>query len=165
MKTHLLVIDPGTSGGFALRHVTYAMSEEVVLRPFVSANEFLDFIHGFSAFVPFAHMAVVIEAVHSSPVMSPSSAFSFGENFGLWKGILATLRIKANGVSPQQWQLPLAAQLAGLEGSKRKSALNRHAKETHPGLHVTLETCDALLLSDFCVNYIKQHGHAPGKLL
>jgi len=45
-----------------------------------------------------------IEKVHSMPGQGVRSMFSFGTNFGIWRGILATLEIPFLLPAPQTWQ-------------------------------------------------------------
>lgn len=154
----LLTIDPGASGGWCLR-----WSDHIEAHPWISAN---DACAALREHFKAGNLTVVVEAVHSSPVMSPSSSFSFGHNYGTWLGIIVSMTGRTPlGVSPQQWQMPLADELFGLTGSKRKSALNDMCKANHPKLRPTLATCDAILLSDFCVSYQSTVGHFPGKFL
>ena len=44
-----------------------------------------------------------LEKVHSMPKQGVSSSFKFGENFGVWQGILLAQRIPFHLFSPQSW--------------------------------------------------------------
>jgi crossover junction endodeoxyribonuclease RuvC len=59
---------------------------------------------------------VVLEAVASSPKMGVTSAFRFGEGFGLIKGILAASGVKPKLVSPSSWKPAM-----GLSSDKKMS--------------------------------------------
>lgn len=57
-----------------------------------------------------------LESVHSSPQMGVASSFSFGQNYGQIKGVLAALNIHTRGVEPNLWKPRL-----GLSSDKSKS--------------------------------------------
>lgn len=59
-----------------------------------------------------------VEAVSASPQMGVSSAFSFGESFGIIKGVLASLCIPVVLVTPAKWKRDM-----GLNASKDGSRL------------------------------------------
>lgn len=167
MNTHVLVVDPGVSGGFVrrvLRRVYLERDPEFDVFPFVSIQDASQKLRDILGGIDRQRLHVVIERVHASPVMSQASAFSFGENYGAWLGLFAAYDLKVHGVSPQQWQMNLPIP-AGVEGSGRKSALNRLCKQRHPGVSVTLRTCDAILLSDFVITHLNAAGSVPGKQL
>jgi hypothetical protein len=65
---------------------------------------------------------VVLEAVHSSPLMGVSSAFSFGESFGWIKGYLDALGVVPVLVSPQKWQKVMGGAYEGLPPKERARA-------------------------------------------
>lgn len=45
----------------------------------------------------------IIEKVHSMPNQGAPSTFTFGENFGMWQGIMYAFGIPFDLVRPQQW--------------------------------------------------------------
>jgi len=47
---------------------------------------------------------VYLEKVHSMPKEGVVGAFSFGEGFGIWKGILSALEIPYTLITPQEWK-------------------------------------------------------------
>lgn len=51
----------------------------------------------------------LLELVHSMPKQGVKSMFSFGTNFGIWRGILATLGIRTILESPQTWMKNLVS--------------------------------------------------------
>lgn len=70
-----------------------------------------------------------IEAVSSSPQMGVSSAFAFGEGFGVVKGVLAALGIPVTLVPPAKWKRDM-----GLNTSKDGSRAKAIAKwPSHAG--------------------------------
>lgn len=70
--------------------------------------------------------------------------FTFGDNFGHWRGVLNMSGATWHLVQPQVWQRGIP----GLKGeySKRKKTLRAHAQRLFPDLEVTLETADALCI-------------------
>ena|SRR5271165_4412275 len=69
-----------------------------------------------------ADALVVLEAVHSMPKQGVSSSFSFGEGFGMWKGIIAAYELPLELVSPQRWKKAiLADQGKGKDASRFKA--------------------------------------------
>lgn len=67
--------------------------------------------------------AAYMEGVSASPQMGVSSAFAFGEGFGLVKGVLAALQIPVTLVPPAKWKRDL-----GLNSSKDGSRAKAIAK-------------------------------------
>lgn len=54
--------------------------------------------------VPWSPVHAFIEKVQSSPQMGVTSAFSFGQGYGAWLGILAALQIPHTLITPQAWK-------------------------------------------------------------
>jgi len=162
MKPTIFAIDPGASGGFTIMNLDAPSMPEC--HPFTSAREIAARLDGFLRWQMerWARTYFVVESVHASPVMSPSSAFAFGENFGIWQGLLAPRQIFA--LTPQQWQGPL--KIGTAQGDARKRALKKIASERYPEAHVTLATADALLIADYVAAEIKAKGEfTSGKIL
>lgn len=59
---------------------------------------------------------VVLEASQASPQMGVTGSFRYGEGFGLYKGVLAALKIRTQLVFPSAWKMAL-----GLSASKNIS--------------------------------------------
>lgn len=49
-------------------------------------------------------LLAALEKVHSSPIWGVKQIFSFGENFGAWKGMLARQKTSFILVEPKRWQ-------------------------------------------------------------
>lgn len=62
---------------------------------------------------------VVLEKVHAMPKQGVTSTFTFGEGYGAYKGILATLAIPYVEVTPQAWQKVMFAGISPELGKKR----------------------------------------------
>lgn len=89
-----------------------------------------------------------LEKVHSMPKQGVASTFTFGEGYGVWKGILAAFSIPHELVTPQAWKKMM---LAG--GSKEKGASILRVQQLFPGADVYLKKhdgrADALLMAEY----------------
>lgn len=95
-------------------------------------------------------IAVAIEKVHSMPGQGVASAFTFGKGYGIWLGILATLGISYDEVTPQRWQKEM------MDGMQRgKDAARIRAMQLFPQLADKLKLksndgrADALLIAEW----------------
>ncbi|MFQ5510167.1 MAG: hypothetical protein ACE5FN_12665 [Leptospirillia bacterium] len=104
-------IDPGVSGAVAEYHPdgrlytydipTFELITRGRRRRYVNAAALAELLVD-----PYpAH--VFVEQVGSRPGESPRAAFSFGEGFGVIKGVLGTLGIPVTFVRPQVWKKAL----------------------------------------------------------
>jgi hypothetical protein len=150
MDLRVLTIDPGVSGGYVVTRVTGTYKAHERIEPFRSMQNV-----AFHAKHYGATMAV-IEEVHASPVMSPSSAFSFGQSYGQYLGALAALGIPTYGVRPQQWQKDIVP--PSVKGAQRKKELYKYARTLRDLPDVTLKTCDALILAEWVANILMTRG-------
>jgi hypothetical protein len=99
MTTHLFIgIDPGAKGAWALLDSTGSIlalhdfpGDEVSLCQQMATYE-LQGARG------------ALEFVHSMPGQGVASTFKFGANFGIWRGVLAALRVPFELVRPQIWK-------------------------------------------------------------
>jgi len=66
-------------------------------------------------------MFVVIEDVHSMPKQGVASSFHFGVGYGIWRGIIAALRLPCARVGPRVWKA--AFKLSNDKGQAIKKAL------------------------------------------
>jgi crossover junction endodeoxyribonuclease RuvC len=92
-----------------------------------------------------------LEIVHSMPGQGVVSTFSFGANFGAYRGILAALMIPSIGVAPRTW-----AKLLGLQPTKEITNKERNlyfAREIWPFAPLTKKKhhsrADALCLAEY----------------
>lgn len=137
----LLSIDPGKGGAVAL----FVDSRPVWVEKWTDEFEMSDLI--LDAQNQYAELSAVIENVHSMPGQGVVSMFSFGENYGIWRGILIALGIPHERVSPQKWQQGYGVGMHKKQA--KKQALCRIAKEHFPQLKPTLKTADALLIGEW----------------
>lgn len=159
---NMLVIDPGASGAAVLRDIETEAVLDVT--PFKSQEDVIDAIRAVS---DLANTVVVIEIVNSSPKMGHSQAFAFGGSFHGPVMVAKAFGLPVIGVYPQEWMRgPGFSSLPpSREYDKRKRALRDMAQDRYPELSPTLDTCDALLLSDYCIDKVVVTGSPGGKPL
>ena len=91
---------------------------------------------------------VVIEKVHSMPKQGVASSFSFGEGYGLLRGMVVMARLPYVLVTPQRWK---KAMLDGM--GKDKDASRIKAQQLFPEIELGLKKHhgrgDALLLAEY----------------
>jgi len=162
---HFLAIDPGASGGIAWNKFGFAACCGM---PKIE-KEIVNTIGNLTTHRP----TIVLEQVggYIGKGQTGSSMFSFGENFGLIKGIVLTLGLELILVTPQKWQ---RATIPGkkkdfnyksvLTKGKRKGQtvtknnwkenLCNHAAGMFPDLEVTKQTADALLILNYAIKHL-----------
>ncbi len=151
MQKIIIGIDPGKGGGLAVsvggvitEFHKYPTTQQDL---YYTMHEILGKWNG----KPLAY----IEQVHAFPTDGRSSAFKFGTNYGIWKGLLLGMQIDYKLVAPQTWMKSL-----GL--SKDKKERKNQLKEMAQGIinnqnnfnelknkRVTLHTSDAILISGY----------------
>lgn len=95
-----------------------------------------------------------VEHAHATPQMGVSSAFGFGESFGLVRGVLACLGVPMRLVSPQEWKRALGLLQKGRElgDAMPKRTSIELARELYGKLHREL-------------NFAKDDGKAEALLI
>lgn len=83
--------------------------------------------------------------------------FGLGRSFGRIEGILATLGVRHVTVLPQAWQKAIGCQTGG-----DKHVSKARAQEFFPGVHVTLQNADALLIARYCAEHYGFERVKPG---
>ncbi len=100
-------------------------------------------------------LSTVIEKVHSMPTDGHVGAFRFGENFGMWQGVLAALRIKFDMVTPQAWHKTVGMLNPKRKGIDPKEWSIATARKLYPALERAIylrkhhNLADALLIAHF----------------
>lgn len=151
MNTLTIAIDPGRSGGIAVRDpggriAAHAMPE--------TDADLLDLLRETIAGARregWQPSALVEKVGGFIGTGQPGSAmFTFGQGYGFVLGVLMALEVPVRLVRPQQWQAALQLGRAGDHDSKPawKRHLRAEAARRFPQQKVTLATADALLLLD-----------------
>lgn len=123
----ILAIDPGLTGALALYSPSVGdLTVEDVPTLRVGKRSVVDFyslariIDNWSAASPI----VWLEYVSASPQMGVTSAFRFGETYGLLTGICAAHFLTINTVTPPVWKLAMKAKGEKDESRARAMALH-----------------------------------------
>lgn len=85
----------------------------------------------------------VVEEVHSSPAMGVANAFTFGESFGMVKGIIEGMGCNVMFVPPQRWK-----GVFGLIGLLKREAVDC-AKDIFGREFQRVDEAEACLLAAF----------------
>lgn len=148
----LITIDPGKSGGIAVRHHTggiETMKMPETVHDLIEALREVVTAHYHDEFQP---PIVIMEDVppFAGKAQSGSSAFKLGKNVGQIEGVVQCLNLRLEKVRPQKWQKDLGfGSRNGATPTQWKNKLKNRAQELHPELKLTLATCDAVLLLEW----------------
>lgn len=134
----ILAVDPGLSGGlmWGVQPVPMPNTEADVVR----------FIAGLRP------EKAVVEDIPwmTGGKVNPASLSKLHRNCGVIHGCLLTLGIPVYVVRPQVWQARFG--VAEKDYAKRKRKLKAEAQRRYPGLHITLDTADAVLIWDWATH-------------
>jgi len=140
---NVIGIDPGAKGGITLITENNVTSRKCPDTPESMASAFMLLLES----VKLSNTKVCMEFVHAFPTDSRRSAFKFGTNYGIWRGIVASYDLHYAEVSPQKWiKYYNIGKLTKLE---RKRALKERAIELFPNLKVTFNISDSLLIANY----------------
>lgn len=78
--------------------------------------------------------------------------FVFGQSFGQLQAFLTAAQIPYEEVLPRKWQgmVDIPHRAKSESRTDWKNRLKQKAQQLFPGEHVTLKTCDALLIAEAC---------------
>ena len=100
-----------------------------------------------------------IEHVWAFPRDGRVSAFRFGYNYGLWKGIASANELDIYNVPPREWMgkydMP-----SNMESRQRKRWLKEYAEKLFPNIKVTFNTSDSILIAHYAV-MCEERGEMP----
>jgi hypothetical protein len=157
---NILAIDPGKSGGMA----SFGWDSAEAFPMPDTPGDVIDAIRGFKfgeswngtpfRLCPGETPIVYMEKVsgYAGGGGQPGSAmFRFGEGYGFIQGVVMTLGMRLELVTPQKWQKALGLGHREKTQSKCewKNKLKAEAERLYPGVKVTLATADALLLLEY----------------
>ena len=97
---------------------------------------------------------IALEKVLSHPKNGHRQAFKFGENYGMWQGILCALNMRFELVTPQKWQRVIPPTLRGRPKDRSMKAVHKIFPGIVEFIHLKKHNgrADALLMA----YYIKQ---------
>lgn len=143
LKPVIMGIDPGQHGALAIMHTDGTVAGVWGYAKMTEA----DLMAVVLAYRPRIKMAY-LEKAASRPGQGVRSVFTFGQNFGFWRGVLSALKIPFETVSPQTWQARLGCKSKTKTAYRdRKRALKNKAQQLFPQLTFTLDTADAVLIA------------------
>lgn len=93
---------------------------------------------------------VYLEEVHAMPKQGVVSTFTFGENFGWWKGVLSALGIPFRTVRPQDWQKGLVPKRGGMTDKPGLEVARQMFPDAPLSRKKDHNRADALLLAYVC---------------
>ena len=140
----IIGIDPGKGGGIAV------INDKGKIKIYPCPREVKDMsmliamcLNDVAAY----RTQVVIEKVWSFPTDGRMGAFSFGQNYGQWEGILHSHELEPRYITPKVWQSHFEIK-KGLPKDIRKRQLKELAKKKFPRTKgITLKTADAILIA------------------
>jgi crossover junction endodeoxyribonuclease RuvC len=150
MKEVYIGIDVGKNGGMgiiidngkkSLKRAVRYVPDHNILRDVL--ENITDSTHGYP------QVYCLIEKVHSMPKQGVKSTFSFGENFGFWKGLLCGLDIYYKEVTPQSWMKHF--NIPKFQSKKdRKNYIKALAHKKFPSVGMNLYVSDACMIAQYC---------------
>lgn len=155
----LISVDPGKSGGLAwfspgvgVQACKMPETDESLLRTLRAvADVAQSHPRGFHAYIELVggYVRKRDDDDEDGGAQPGSAMFRFGENAGLVRGILMGLGATIHMVPPRNWQKPLFMKKGPSGKTEWKNKLKAAAQRRFPGIKVTLQTADALLLLSF----------------
>ena len=141
MTNTIISIDPGLTGGIAIVEYdviklfdmpTFKFETKTKTKSGNKKHKTEINIHALADMLrPYcSNSQAVVELVHSMPAMGAPSVFNFGMSFGILLGVLATLEIPYELVTPQRWKKDMMDGTAG----KEKEADVLRAVQLYPKL-------------------------------
>ena len=98
-----------------------------------------------------ANCVCIIEKVWAFPKQGVTSAFSFGENYGLLRALMIAHNIPHKLVTPKTWQKFYGMKKnPGETKTAWKRRLRGRAQELFPTANISEETADAILIAQYC---------------
>lgn len=152
-KNYYIGIDPGTSGGIAVLDEDGTV-KDVRNMPDTPA----DILEYFKTYQAFPCVCVLEDVGQGMPGQSSSATAKFARHNGHLEMALLALGIKTIKARPQKWEKTYAlGKSTAFEKAEWKRKLKERAQQLFPqlGKKVTLKTCDALLIAEYCRKYCK----------
>ena len=143
MKRTYVGIDPGTNGGIVLLTKTTIR----LYRMPPTEKDVWEIVRR----IP-GRPTAVIEKSQAMPKQGVSSAFKYGQGYGFLRGCLIARGIPFSEVTPQRWMKGLGIRSRRKTESKTqwKNFLKGIVQQKYPQEKITLQTCDAVLIAEYC---------------
>jgi len=144
-----LGVDPGKSGGLALRVDSTTILDKMPETP----ADVLSWIR-FHCLRATFHCVACLEQVggYTGEGQPGSAMFNFGRGFGHLEMALLACNIPTTLVHPRTWQKAMGISPRKKTETKTqwKNRIKATAQRLFPRSHVTLATADALLIAEYC---------------
>ena len=147
-KKLFIGIDPGMNGGIVFIKPELDNDFVRAIRCPKTAYEMAGVFEAGIGETSSEDIILFIEHVWSFPGDGRVSAFRFGYNYGLWKGIAAANEVDVYNIAPRKWQGSLDIP-NNLHGRDRKRWLKEHAESLYPNIKVTFNVSDAILIANY----------------
>jgi len=134
---YFLGIDPGISGGLAIVNSLGKLCDAVGFKNLTETD-----INDWMLAYPYS--LALLEKVHSMPKQGVKSTFTFGQSYGLLRGVLVANNLKREFVTPQVWQKALGCMTKG-----DKNVTKAKAQELFPNRKITHAIADACLIAEY----------------
>lgn len=159
VNTHWIGIDPGESGGIA---VIGSSGGVWLFNTPATRIDYLDLLRRWA--IPDIRAFAMVERVGGFVAGNPtpgSAMFKFGMSYERPLMALAALGITTEEVIPRTWQKEFGVfRRPNEKRSAFKARLKGRAQALFPKVPITLKTCDALLLAEYCR---RKHGDTLGR--
>jgi hypothetical protein len=144
MQIMYIGVDPGKSGGIVFM---YDGTIELFSMPDTEKDVCEMFYTCPTSFAVIEKVQGYIGKPHPGSAM-----FNFGMNYGGLRMAMIAAQIPFEEVTPRTWQkeLGISPRKKVEKPNKFKSRIKAKAQQLFPKLNVTLKTCDALLIAEYC---------------
>jgi len=132
----ILGIDPGKTGGIAVIGKNLSLAY-----PMPKTEK--DILELITELAQDCHQ-VYIEKVGPRPNQAAQATFTFAQHYGFLRGVLHSLNIPFDEVTPQKWQKNLSCLTGG-----DKNISKAKAQQLYPTHKITHLTADALLIATY----------------
>jgi len=153
---YFIGLDPGSKGGIVI--VDYD-SKPVLVMDLDKLTDH-DVVTELKYFVNSLNTSTAVEsqvfaALEDTVYMSAEKkgAVKYGENCGFLRGVLTTLDIPFERVSPQKWKKALGIKMGGGTQTEKKKRSKTKAQQLYPSHRWTNNTAEAYLLAVYAMKY------------
>jgi len=146
MSKYFLGVDPGKTGGIAL------LGGDTIAKAWRYGGDVASTTLLLQEALILANMKItmcILEKVHAMPKQGVTSVFTFGENYGAYQGMLASLNIPYVLVTPRTWQ----KEVMGVGKGDTKERSLTMARQMFPSVDLKYKKddgmSDALLMAEY----------------
>jgi crossover junction endodeoxyribonuclease RuvC len=136
-------IDPGISGAAALLSNTGEIITVVAFKN-LTHKDTSDLLKGWRDQYSGDGISVMLEKVHAFPGRGSVSTWKFAEHYGFLQGVVTSLELPLEYVTPQRWQKRMGCLTKG-----DKNVSKAAAQRLWPKTKCTHATSDAILVAEY----------------